>query len=134
MIRYELLYRKEPTLEDKIIELLRVVAVSPRLKGYRYLVSAITIAVEHPETVTSVTKSMYVPIAEQYGTTVACVEAAIRRSIDESWLNGDLKKLYEMFGHTVHSLTGRPGEAEFIAILAKEISTGANTYKSSRYM
>ncbi len=134
MIRYELLYRKEPTLEQKIIELLGVVEVSPRLKGYRYLISAITIAVEHPETVTSVTKSIYVPIAEQYDTTVACVEAAIRRAIDESWMKGDLKKLYEIFGHTVHFSTGRPGDAEFIAILSKEISTVANIDKGSRYI
>ncbi|MBQ8551716.1 MAG: sporulation initiation factor Spo0A C-terminal domain-containing protein [Clostridia bacterium] len=123
MYSYELLYKKEPTLDESILKLLEEMSVPGKLKGHKYLAAAIRIAVDEPETVSAVTKMIYPRIAEAYDTNVACVESAIRTAITKAWYMGDMALQYELFGHTVRFMSGRPGEAEFIAILAQHLRT-----------
>ncbi len=122
MYDYDLLYKKEYSLDEYIFQLLESMAVPSKLKGHKYLMMAIQIAVEEPETVCSVTKSIYPRIAKAYCTSVDCVESAIRTAITKCWFSGDVKLQYDMFGHTVRFESGRPGDAEFIATLAGRLS------------
>lgn len=112
------------TLEEKISALLDILAVPFKLKGYKYLEMAIKLAIEKPSAVHSVNKEIFHPIAEHYSTSPACVESAIRSAISKAWIIGDYKIQHRIFGQTVRFRSGRPTDAEFIAILAKTISLG----------
>lgn len=126
MYDYELLYNRKRTLDEYIHKILDNLAVPAKLKGYKYLAMAIHIAVEEPEAVHAVTKSIYVPIAEKYSTTVDCVESAIRSAIDKSWLDGNYKLACKMFGYTVQFKRGRPSDAEYIAALSEWLRNELN--------
>lgn len=110
------------TLEEKISALLDTLSVPFKLKGYQYLEMAIKIAIEKPSTTYSVNKEIFHPIAKHYDTNTACVESAIRNAISQAWMKGDYKIQHRIFGQTVRFRSGRPTDAEFIAIIAKTIS------------
>ena len=111
----------DPGLAKRITALFESLALPANLHGYEYLASAVAIAVEKPDSIYSVTKTIYPDVAKRYGTTVACVEAAIRNAIDTSWMTGDTEVLYDIFGHTVRYFSGRPSDAEYIAIVSHKL-------------
>ncbi|MBQ8248882.1 MAG: sporulation initiation factor Spo0A C-terminal domain-containing protein [Clostridia bacterium] len=117
-MNYELLQRREPTLEEKVYEILKNLRVPIGSKGHKYLLDAIQTAVREPETLSSINKKLFPRIADAYNTTVACVESAIRSAITRAWGNGDPEIQKQHFGHTVPFGSGRPSDAEFIAIIA----------------
>ncbi len=110
------------TLEEKISALLDALSVPFRLKGYKYLEMAIKIAIENPNSAYAINKAIFPPIAERYDTNTSSVESAIRNAISQAWMKGDYKIQHRIFGQTVRFHSGRPTDAEFIAILAKTIS------------
>ncbi len=117
-MNYELLQRREPTLEEKVYEILKNLSVPIGSKGYKYLLDAIQTAVREPDTLSSINKKLFPKIAEAYNTTVSCVESAIRSAITRAWENGDPEVQKQHFGHTVPFGSGRPSDAEFIAMIA----------------
>ncbi len=114
------------SLEEKITTTLDYLSVPYRLKGYKYLVMAIKIAIEEPKTTYAINKQIFPRIAEEYNTTVSCVESAVRNAISQCWIKGDYKKQRHLFGMTIRFYSGRPTDAEFIATLAKTISLGSD--------
>ena len=117
-MNYDLLQMRTPTLEERILDVLRQLSVPVSCKGHKYLVDAIQTAVCEPETLSSINKKIFPKIAETYNTTVACVESAIRSAITRAWTSGDPIVQQQHFGHTVNFSSGRPSDAEFIAMIA----------------
>lgn len=117
------IYKKyEYTLEEKIESILNRLSFSPRLSGYKYLQTAIKIAVLEPETIYSLMKNIFCRVAKEYDTTVACVERAIRSAITDAWNKGDFEIQRKIFGSTVRFISGHPTDSEFIAVVAKTVS------------
>lgn len=63
--------------------------------GYDYVVYGLLLMLEDKESVTCITKSLYIDIAKQYNTTWNCVEKNIRTVVKSVWnsMNSDLLKL-----------------------------------------
>ena len=118
IMNYELLQMRDPTLEERIFDVLRELSVPVGCKGHKYLIDAIQTAVREPQTLSSINKKIFPRIAETYDTTVSCVESAIRSAITRAWTSGDPLVQQKHFGHTVNFSSGRPSDAEFIAMIA----------------
>ena len=63
--------------------------------GYDYVVHGLLLMLEDKESVTCITKSLYIDIARQYNTTWNCVEKNIRTVVKSVWnsMNSDLLKI-----------------------------------------
>lgn len=104
-----------------ITKLMLELGVPAHLKGYHYIRTAVLMAVDDMELVSSVTKLLYPDIAKQYKTTGQKVERAIRNAIEVSWQRGNMEAMEEIFGFSANTGKGRPTNSEYIARLADEL-------------
>lgn len=72
-------------IKEKIIEIFSLFNITTRLFGYTYLRDAIFMATFTNKFRINFSKEVYPVIAEEYNTSVACVERAIRVAINKSW-------------------------------------------------
>ncbi|MEG1719488.1 MAG: sporulation transcription factor Spo0A [Clostridia bacterium] len=108
-------------LEEQITKLLLEMGVPAHIKGYQYLRTAITLAVNDNSVVSAITKVLYPSVAKIHQTTSSRVERAIRHAIEVAWERGDLEMLQSVFGYTISYTRGKPTNSEFIALLADKL-------------
>lgn len=94
------------------------IGVCDKLSGARYLVCAIMLVLEDSERLYAAMTKLYPAVARQYGSTVSCVEKAMRTCIGRLFETGDYERLEEVFGYTVSEETGKPTNTEFISLVA----------------
>ncbi len=109
--------------EAVIADVLHELAVPAHIKGYQYLREAVSLSLRSAAPVSFVTKEIYPAVARRFGTTVSCVERAIRHAIELTWDRGDVDVLNGFFGYTVRADRGKPTNSEFIAIVAEKLRT-----------
>ncbi len=108
-------------LETQITKVIHRIGVPAHIKGYRYLRTAIMMAVEDREIINTVTKVLYPTVAERYDTTPSRVERAIRHAIEVAWDRGDIDVLNSYFGYTIQNSRGKPTNSEFIAMISDNL-------------
>lgn len=108
-------------LELIITEALCEIGVPAHIKGYTYLRRAILVSALDTEMINSVTKLLYPSIAKYYRTTSSRVERAIRHAIEVAWYRGNIEVQQKYFGNTISTVTGKPTNSEFIAMLADRL-------------
>ena len=114
----------EETLEAQISRILHTIGIPAHIKGYAYLRSAIIMAVEDPDVINYVTKSLYPSVAKSHQTAASRVERAIRHAIEIAWDRGDVETLNRLFGYTISRQRGKPTNSEFIAMIADKLRMG----------
>lgn len=101
---------------DSIIRKLLVeLGVPEHIKGSRYLIKAIELAVQDKSLIDSMTKGLYPAVAHCFDATGPRVERAMRHAIELSWDRGDMDTLQRYFGFTVSNIKGKPTNSEFIS-------------------
>lgn len=108
-------------IEILISDIMHQIGVPAHIKGYQYLRYAITLSVENPDMISSVTKVLYPTVAKHFSTTASRVERAIRHAIEVAWDRGDVDVLSSYFGYTIQSSRGKPTNSEFIAMIADKL-------------
>ena len=108
-------------LELVIQKMLFDLGVPDHILGHRYLVTALTIAVQDPNAIVYITNSLYPAVAEKHDTTGSRVERAIRHAIEVGFSRMDCDVMARCFGNTINALKDRPTNSEFIARIANEI-------------
>lgn len=104
---------------DELVEsLLRRLGFSGKLRGFRYLTTAIAQTAVDPDRIFLITKSLYPDIARQYETTVSRVERTMRHSIRRFWDRNGREAQDQV---TDIHLTQRPTNSELIDLLANYI-------------
>ena len=104
---------------DKVIsEKLNAVGIPTRLKGYRYMITAVKEAVNNEEALDAVTKILYPDVAKKHHSTAQRVEKAIRHAIEVAW-NDQAHK--ENYGYIIDSGKYRPTNSEFITKITQDI-------------
>ena len=101
-------------VETELLEL----GITPDYRGYRYLVTAIQMAMQDEEIIYNVTTKLYVAIAEIYHTTGANVERSIRTAISVLWSQSDPADLARLLGKTY---TQPLGNAKFIGVVSRKL-------------
>lgn len=115
---------KAPTpvnYHDKVVKALLELGTPDSIKGHRYLVYAIELAIENPDIIEQITKVLYPKVAEKFNTIPSRVERAIRHAIETTWNRSDYDTLTKYFGNTVHPSKGKSTNSEFIARMANAL-------------
>jgi two-component system response regulator (stage 0 sporulation protein A) len=93
------------------------------LKGFGYLVTAITEIIQDESMMYGVTKILYPKIAKRHGSTSVRVEKGIRHAIEVAWerQSEEMRKGY--YRYDVISTGKRPTNSEFIAKAVRELKS-----------
>ncbi len=122
------------SLERSVTGVMHALGIPAHIKGYQFLRTAIIKAVNDPEIINYVTKSLYPGVAKAHSTTPSRVERAIRHAIEVAWDRGDVDTLNSYFGYTISRQRGKPTNSEFIAMIADNLriknSENGDSFKS----
>ena len=105
-------------VEDIVLDILTELGVPARIKGHRYLISAITAMVNNPELKNGITKELYPLIGKKWNTTSSRAERGIRHAIEVAFDRCDIDVIEKYFGNTISLDKGKPTNGEFIAQIA----------------
>ncbi len=111
----------ETTLDERISNIFVSVGIPAHIKGYQFLREGIKLAVDNPQIINSITKSLYPTIAQHFNTTASKVERAIRHAIEVAWNRGKIENINSIFGVKVYTSSEKPTNGEFIALLADKM-------------
>lgn len=99
-------------------EILNNLGIRCNLLGYNYILDALKMVQEKPDTLKNITKELYPELAKLYKTQPCNIERAIRHAIEHAWNMGNVELKNEIFGYTVNPEKGRPSNGEFLAAVA----------------
>lgn len=112
-------------IERSITETIKAIGIPANIKGYRYIRTALMLAVANPDILESVTKDLYPSVAKTHQTTPSRAERAIRHAIEltfERATDESRKTLHDIF---LKEFDAQPTNSEFIASIADYISLEA---------
>lgn len=115
-------------VRKSILVLLNHLGVPSNKLGYEYLKEAIEVSLEDPDSIHSITKSLYPAVAKRVGSTPPRVERAIRYAIETSFERCSAEELFDRFGACVSPVSGKLTNGEFIALAAEKIRMEAGAY------
>ena len=108
-------------IENKVLEALKKLGIPAHIKGYRLLITAISIVIKDVSMLEKVTTELYPIVAKIHNTTSSRAERAIRHAIETSFERADMDFVYKVFGETISKFKGKPTNSEFIAMVADNI-------------
>ena len=111
---------KENELNKTISEILNLSGITPNLKGYTYMQEAISIAYNNPETIGTVTKTIYPEIAKNHNLNSNNVEIRIRTAIEKAWKEKGGINFYNKMGF--QWMDRRPTNSEYIFMVVEYLN------------
>lgn len=111
------MYPENVDPEACITEQLNHLGISPRHKGYGYLLDCTLITIQKPGI--SLTKELYPTVADRHDTSFSLVERSIRSAINAAWEHSPAK--WQEIFHSSDGSPIRPSNGALIAHLAEEI-------------
>lgn len=112
------------SVEMKVARLLLDVGLSDRRAGFHYLCRAIDLVAQNESLLGRMTKVVYPAVATEFDSTPARVERSIRGAIGSLWSRGAGERVKGLFASK--RKRGKPSNAEFIAMLADRLRSGAD--------
>lgn len=119
------IFINEDNFESKITNIMQVIGIPAKLKGYQYIREAILLSIENEDTSSKITKDIYPPIAKKFNSTPSRVERAIRHALEISWNNNGQSISNLLFGNSYMFGGKRPTNAEFIALITDRLKLEA---------
>lgn len=116
--------KKDPgefCVEAEVRRILTEIGMPEHIKGHRYNVEAIRLAVLDGTLIDAITGELYPAVAKVFGTTPSRVERAIRHAIEVAWARCDIDTLQEYFGCTISLTKGKLTNSEFIARISNMV-------------
>ena len=114
-------FENEKELDLVIGRLFVGLGISPHIKGFNYLRSAIIMLIKEPGLIGAVTKELYPRIGKKYDTTASKVERAIRHAIEVAWNRGKTSVFNDMLGVEAFTANEKPTNSEFMALIADRL-------------
>ncbi len=111
----------EETSEQEVAGLLLRAGMPAHLSGYRFLLRAVTMVLERPEYLSSVTRELYPAVARSCDTMASCVERSIRHAINVTWERGGAAALEQILNRRMFSGNDKPTNCELIALLSERV-------------
>ncbi len=106
-------------MKNDAAEYVRSLGVRQKLKGYAFLVEAISTGAGSPELLHPMSKKLFPAISEKTGCSDRCIERSIRRAIDNAFDSSP-----ECFQRYFPNLKGKPYMSEVISFGAEIICRG----------
>lgn len=104
-------------IEKSIKKMLLNLGIFANFRGFRYIVDAVRIVLENPESIYSVTKKVYPAVAKLHGRGTASIEHSIRTAIETAYDNDTEGKFADFLGY----MAQKPTNSEFISCCAERI-------------
>ena len=114
-------FENEKELDLVIGRLFVGLGISPHIKGFNYLRSAIIMLIKEPRLIDAVTKELYPRIGKKYDTTASKVERAIRHAIEVAWNRGKTSVFNDMLGVEAFTANEKTTNSEFMALIADRL-------------
>ena len=108
-------------LDERISNIFISIGIPAHIKGYQFLREAVTLAVEEPEIIGSITKKLYPTIAERFETSSSKVERGMRHAIEVAWNRGKIENINNIFGLKIYNRNEKPTNGELIALIADKM-------------
>ena len=108
--------------EARVVDLLALLEVPVRLRGYRYLLQAIEECIRQPGQM--ITKEVYPVVGRKNDVSAAQVERSIRSAIKAAWEKRDERQWQRFFAPGRDGVVERPTNAEFMFTLADRLRVG----------
>lgn len=102
-------------ISSKIIDELNLIGISPKAKGYQYLIDAIELVIKEPR------QCLCRIIGEKYNKSDVSVERAMQNAINRAWQTNDIDVLLCYFKAKINSEKGVPTITEFVYYYANKI-------------
>lgn len=109
---------------QSILRSLWALGFSARMRGTKYLATAIELASRDVRLIKQLTTVLYPMVAKQHAVDEQRVEHALRRAIESAWSVGSLETQYKLFGNTIDAKRGKPTAGEMIACMAELLRSG----------
>ncbi len=106
----------KPNLTQRIQRELNLIGISPKAVGFQYLIEAIRITAEKPESNLSRT------LAITFGKSSASIERAMQNAINRAWQTNSPEELLKYYTARIRSDRGVPTMMEFIYYYATKLS------------
>ena len=104
-------------LKTEVTKILHQLGVPANVKGYRYLRTAIMMAVKDPALTDAMLAEIYQSVAKEHQSNIDHVYRAILRAINIAWNRGDEYEYMSYFGDM------NPTPGEFITVIANHINS-----------
>lgn len=111
----ESLQQQQQRITRNIIDELNKIGINPKSKGYQYLIDAIHLVIQEPQT------RLCATIGKKYKKTEGSIERAMQRAIDRAWLTNDVDDLLKHFTAKINSERDVPTVTEFVYYYATMI-------------
>ncbi len=108
-------------VNEKLSAVLINSGIRPQLKGYAFLKDSVRFALDAPESLHSLTKTLYPFVASRHSSSARAVERAVRHAIETAWSQGKLYNLNRYFGFCVLEKDEKPTGGEYIGLLTELI-------------
>jgi two-component system response regulator (stage 0 sporulation protein A) len=102
-----------------ITEILLELGLRRELKGFLYIMEAVTIMLEGDGSPIHITKDIYPEIAKKNKDSVTAVERAIRHAIEKAFDVCPIETIYKYFGNSISVNKGKPTNYHFIVTVAE---------------
>ncbi len=100
---------------------LNEIGIPAKLKGYRYMITAVKEVIGNDGALDAVTKILYPDVAKIHNSTPQRVEKAIRHAIEVAWTIDRESQFKKEFSYLVSMGKQRPTNSEFLAKLSQDI-------------
>lgn len=107
--------KREKHLKALVVKELELVGISPKAKGFNYLIDAIFLLINGEQ------RSLTIVVGEIYGKTSSSVERAMQNAIDRAWKVNDTEELLKYYTARIDVRRGAPTLTEFVYYYAKKI-------------
>lgn len=113
--------RSRQKLDEIISKRLNEIGIPVRLKGYKYMITAVKEVLGNDGKLEAVTKILYPDVARVHGSTAQRVEKAIRHAIEVAWMIDENNPIHKEFKYIMSAGKERPTNSEFIAKLTQDV-------------
>lgn len=121
-MKNEIYFEKlDAIISDKLDE----IGIPARLKGYRYMITAIKEVIYNENALEGITKILYPDVAKKHNSTPQRVEKAIRHAIEVAWSMDSESSFKQQFTYMLNTKKIRPTNSEFIAKVSQDIRHSA---------
>ena len=107
---------REQHLRTYLQSQLNLLGVSPKYKGYDYLIDAILLVSDDPHSIVSK------DLSEKYHVTSNSIERAMQSAIKRTWTSADPQDLEKYYTAHISPERGAPTLMEFVHFYAKQIA------------
>lgn len=110
--------QQECLMIQRIQREMDLIGISPKVKGYRYLIDAIQLYIDEPS------ENISRLLAEKYKKTPSSIERAMQNAISHAWATSNTMDLEVNYRARIRPEKGMPTMMEFISYYARELQNG----------